>query len=174
MGKVIDMRDVRTMPVQKPGKSKQDYSTPDDFMRALMRKFGVPTIDLAATHDNTRCARYISPIEDSPMQDWDKLARASHDRLAFLNPPFGNIRPWAKKCAEASLLEILFLVPASVGSNWWAEHVDECVQDETAMVYFLRPRLSFDGKNPYPKDCALVHYNASVNAERYGCWDWKS
>lgn len=161
-----DLRVVRTMPAQKPGKSKQDYMTPDDFMTAIAAKFGVPEIDLAATASNARCPRFISPEEDSFKQDWDRLGC----ELGFLNPPFGDIRPWAKKCVSTTTLRILFLVPASVGSNWWADHVDG-----ESRVYFLRPRLSFDGKNPYPKDCALIEYNSDISdAPSYECWNWKA
>ncbi len=175
-----DLRIVRKMPIQKPGKSKQDYGTPDAFMLALRRKFGPIQVDLAATSANTRAEHFISPEEDSFTYDWDRLPSHMHATRAFLNPPFGDIRPWAKKCAETCGLEILFLVPASVGSNWWAEyvdmaeHADHVYADHVGVdtrVYFLRPRISFDGKNPYPKDCALIHYRGPDECG-YECWDW--
>ena len=161
-----DLRIVRTMPAQKPGKSKQDYGTPRAFMRALEHRFGAIEMDLAATDENAKAPLWITPETDSLRALWDKF----DVRRAFLNPPFGTIAPWARKCAEAERLEILFLIPASVGSNWWAQHVHGAAD----LVLFLRPRLSFDGKNPYPKDCALCVYNRPTEniGTRYECWDW--
>lgn len=166
-----DLRVVRTMPLQKPGKSKQDYGTPADFFMALSKRFGIPDVDLAATDDNTLCRHWITPEQNSLADacDWDAFVDAG-SKLAFLNPPFGEILPWAKKCAETSeRLPILFLIPASVGSNWWARYVHQCA----SLILFTRPRLSFDGKNPYPKDCALIGFRVSHAGPRYDCWNWK-
>ena len=38
----------RTMPAQVPGKSKQDYGTPIELIRAVEAKFGRLAFDLAA------------------------------------------------------------------------------------------------------------------------------
>jgi phage N-6-adenine-methyltransferase len=167
-----DLRLVRTMPAQKPGKSKQDYATPWAFVRALEARFDKIELDLAATKDNAKAPLYFTPEDDSLSKDWD----ACDVKLAFLNPPFGSIAPWAKKCAAQERLRILFLVPASVGSNWWAQHV----HGKADLVLFVRPRLSFDGKNSFPKDCAVAAYNlhehntrtAPLRLTRYECWNW--
>lgn len=169
-----DLRLVRTMPAQKPGKSKQDYATPWAFVRALEARFGKIELDLAATKDNAKATLFVDPETDSlaPRTKWDLF----DVRLAFLNPPFGSIAPWAEKCVRAERLRILFLVPASVGSNWWANHV----HGQADLVLFVRPRLSFDGKNSFPKDCAVVCYNTRGGVRtfddnyvtRYECWNW--
>ncbi len=137
-----DLRLVRTMPEQKPGKSKQDYATPAAFMEALAHHFGeAPATDLAATEDNTKCVHYVTPEQNSLSSacEWDDYASYGS---AFLNPPFGTILPWAKKCSGAEKLQIFFLVPASVGSVWWHKYV----HDTASRVLFLRPRLEFDGQ----------------------------
>lgn len=143
--------------------SKQDYTTPDDFMTAVHSRFGKPSFDLAASSENTKAPNFLTEEDNSLLQCWPKGERC------WLNPPFNNISPWAKKCAEESALgaEILLLVPAAVGSNWFANYVDR-----KAHVMFLRPRLCFDGKNPYPKDCLLAHFNGTIG-QHYECWKWK-
>ncbi len=95
-------------------------------------------------------------------------ARKAHS-LCFLNPPFADIAPWVSKCRFESLdgAHILFLVPASVGSDWFARDVWQ-----RADVYFLTGRLSFDGKAPYPKDCMLIHYHPQTNGSCQ-LWDWR-
>jgi hypothetical protein len=48
-------------PIQKPGRSKQDYETPPDLIAAIEARWGKLTVDLAACADNTKCARFITP-----------------------------------------------------------------------------------------------------------------
>ncbi len=150
------------------GNSKQDYETPQDFMEAVYLKFGKPVFDLAASPHNKKCDNYFSITDNSLIQNWHKI-----NGLLWLNPEYDNIKAWAKKCHEESLLgaEILFLVPSSVGSNWYADYVFE-----KSMTYFLRPRLVFVGHDdPYPRDLMLCHYGMdSTQSMRNGIktWQW--
>lgn len=111
---------------------------------------------------------------DCLTEENDSLSRAWHTLkgLLWLNPPFGNIAPWARKCHEEAEkgADILLLIPAAVGSNWFQDYVHR-----KATVYFLNPRLSFDGKNSFPKDCVLAHYFATVKdgSFSYETWRWK-
>ena len=163
----------RKLPPQKPGRSKQDYATPRIFLDAVKIKFGVKVwaYDLAASLENTVAKHFFCEEEDSLRQDWTKLRGD-----LFLNPPFADIAPWAAKCATSvtytkrgDLIKpdrrIFFLVPAAVGSNWWADHVHE-----KARVIFPRPRLSFDGKNSYPKDISIALYGERPG---YEVWRWR-
>lgn len=145
------------------GTSNQDYQTPKDFMAAVKRRFEWLSVDLAASPFNTQCVQFLSESHNSLTWDWSKL-----EGLLWLNPPFDNIAPWAEKCAKEAKLgaKILFLTPASVGSVWFAEHVFA-----KAMVFALRPRLCFDGKNPYPKDCILSCYG--IMGIGFDLWKWK-
>jgi phage N-6-adenine-methyltransferase len=162
----------RAMPVQKPGRSKQDYGTPRDFLDALERRFGSISFDLAAHRSNAVVPSYFGEggvEEDSLAQKWHLLSGN-----LFLNPPFGDIVPWAMKCRVESASfplgiryqRILFLVPASVGANWFAEHVHN-----HALVLALQGRLSFDGKDPYPKDCMLCVFGEKPG---FDVWKWRA
>lgn len=151
-------------PVQKPGRSKQDYATPWEFIRAVEARFGPIDFDLAAHEGNTKCITYFTEADDSLKQDWTIL-RGN----LWLNPPFGDIAPWARKCAESAHefalgTRIFLLVPASIGSRWFAEHVHH-----RALVLGLSPRLSFDGKNPFPKDLMMAIYGV---APGFDVWRW--
>jgi phage N-6-adenine-methyltransferase len=146
------------------GSSEQNYETPAEFIRAVERRFGPLKVDLAATAVNTKAPKYITPEQDSLLVPWPSSG------LLWLNPPFSNITPWAKKCVENSTIfhptsKILLLVPASVGSNWFRDYVHK-----KALVLFLNGRISFDGKNPYPKDCILVVYRYRPE---YQIWTWR-
>ncbi len=160
----------RTMPAQKPGLSKQDYGTPRVFLDAFEKRFGSIAYDLAAHAGNAVVPRFFSPEDDSLVQNWRYLLTEEGANL-WLNPPFGHIEPWAEKCAAVAkayhgTAYLALLVPASIGSNWFAEHVHR-----KAMVYALQGRLSFDGKNPYPKDCILAMFGLTPG---FAVWDWRN
>jgi DNA (cytosine-5)-methyltransferase 1 len=157
------------MPRQKPGRSKQDYQTPPEFIAAVKRKLRIREfdIDLAASAENAQAESYIDEEINSlnPYIYWDEYNEGG---WSWLNPPFSNIRPWVEK-AMLSTSKIAVLVPASVGSNWWREYVHE-----VATVLFLNGRLTFVGASaPCPKDCALLLYNAGPSADLYYIWEWQ-
>lgn len=162
------------------GKSRQDYRTPPEFLFAFRQRFGDTVVDLAASEDNAIADLHFDEAADSLSQDWAPLVRDLEARQwLWLNPPYAKIGAWAAKCAAASSRlcapnvelrldrGIAFLVPASVGSKWWAE----CVHDRAHSI-FLRPRLSFDGIGPFPKDLALVIYT-TAGLGKYSLWNWK-
>jgi phage N-6-adenine-methyltransferase len=149
------------------GASKQDYETPLELIEAVKDRFGEIVLDLAASGHNAKAIQWIDEECDSLKQDWVQSAFPHIGGLCWLNPPFGNIAPWAKKCAEESArgCRIAFLVPASVGANWWRDYVHG-----KAAVYFLNGRVCFDGVNGFPKDCALCLYGEPPG---YEVWTWK-
>src|SRR5690606_17204709 len=84
------------MPAQKPGRSAQDYATPRVFLDAVERRFGRIRWDLAAHELNAVCDLWIGEHQDSLTVPWAEQCRG----LCWLNPPFGDIEPWAAKCAR--------------------------------------------------------------------------
>jgi len=153
-------------PITGP-KGKQDWETPQDLIDAVEKRFGEIHFDLAASPGQQRSASYFSPEQDSLRHAWRDL---SGSRVAWLNPPFADIAPWARKLTEeCSDLQrwTLMLVPAAVGSNWYREHVEG-----RAFVLFLNPRITFRGASaPYPKDCMLVCAGFGVTGS--ATWRWK-
>jgi phage N-6-adenine-methyltransferase len=143
------------------GKSRQDYRTPRVFLDAIEQRFGPIVLDAAADSHNAVCPEFYSPKENALVQSWRR------DGLTFCNPPFARIAPWAEKCrAEAARgARVALLVPAAVGSNWYRDNVHE-----RARVYFLNGRISFDGKNGYPKDCMLAVFGEPAGFE---VWRWR-
>ena len=154
------------MPVQKPGKSKQDYQTPVNFMHAVAREFGAPYIDLAASRGNAQAPVFLTEQDDSLSSNWHD---ASQGKLAWINPPFAQLAPWVQKCVEESQrgCRILLLVPAGIGTIWFRKYAKK------ATVYALAPRLTFVGETaPYPKDLMLCHFRPGFDGG-FGTWQWK-
>jgi phage N-6-adenine-methyltransferase len=158
--------------------SKQDYSTPDEFVRAVERRWGPISFDLAADADNSKAPKNVAGTgkknwfdeqDDSLVQEWHKLPGG----LLWLNPPFRRIEPWAKKCAQESVLSrdhiILLLVPAAVGANWYAKW---CYP--FARTVALTGRICFIPGQPFPKDCMLCVYGPpEVEDNQFEVWDWR-
>jgi len=160
-------------------KTKQDYGTDPKLFEKLNKRFEF-TWDLACDESNclVRNANgtalgYTYPLCDALLGGWHEI-----DGWLFLNPPFSNIEPWAKLCHEESLrgAKIVLLTPASVGSNWYRDHVHN-----KAEVIFLNGRLTFKGTKPnpktgkidaYPKDCQISVFNRSAYSG-FKVWDWK-
>lgn len=159
-----------SQPQQKPGRSKQDYRTPKDFLIAVKAKLGIREFahDFAADQTNAVAETWWGKGYNSLSVDGASWAKQCGAGWGWLNPEFGDIAPWAERCAETCAAggRIAFLVPASVGSNWFAESVHD-----KARVLLFRPRLSFDGIAPYPKDCILCLYGLRPG---YETWLWTS
>jgi len=157
----------RTMPIQKPGSSKQNYGTPREFIQAVENRFGKLICDLAASKENTKCEKFFDEKDNSLNQNWAELYPENN---LWLNPPFGGIGVWAKKCYEESQKRqglILFLTPASVGTNWFYDYVHQ-----KAMVLALSPRLVFEGEtSSFPKDLMLSCYGMGLKG--FDVWKWK-
>lgn len=158
-------------PAQKPGKSEQVVETPADFLEAVHDRFGANgafDLDLACSEGNCKGRRGLFDRDDSLKADWDQ--RDNPGGLAWCNPPFGDLAPWVAKAAASTSPDrggrILVLVPASIGSRWFADHVHG-----KALVLALSPRLTFVGHTaPYPKDLMLLVYGTHPG---FDVWRWK-
>lgn len=151
-------------PTIRRGQSKQDVQTDPEFMRAVNRRFGALSFDLAASLENRQHDNFFSKEQDSLVQQWHKIPG-----WLWLNCEFDRIEPWAKKCAiECSMgAKILLLTPASVGSNWFTSFVHP-----HAYVLALNGRLKFVGHSDfYPKDCILSVYCSGLRG--FDTWNWK-
>lgn len=173
-GETTEASAPRGLRPQDRSKTKQDYGTPWSFIRACEARFGPIVHDLAAHEGNAKAPLYYDEEANSLAQPW---AEHQPDGVLWLNPPFALITPWAMKCAEESAKRrglILMLTPASIGSEWFADHVVG-----RAMVLGLRPRIPFDGTpiNPktgkpdgYPKDLMLSVFGMGLHG--FDSWRW--
>ena len=154
-------------PKQKPGKSRQDYQTPIEFVRAVRGLLGIVDfdIDLAADTRNRVCREFYSQRKSAFDHTW-----RVRNGWNWCNPPFTKIGPWVERGLEMTRdreAQTCFLLPASVSSNWFAEWAHQ-----KALVLFVRPRLTFVGcDDPYPKDLMLLLYSPAV-PPGYDTWRW--
>ena len=113
------------------------WETPQDLFDKLDAEYHF-TLDVCATAENAKCARYFTPTEDGLFQDWK-------DHICWMNPPYGRaIGKWIKKAYEASHLNwqhtgatVVCLIPARTDTRWWHDY---CVKGE---ITFIKGRLKF-------------------------------
>lgn len=141
--------------------SSGDIWTPWEFVRAVESKFGKLTRDLAASGpQSAKAPRWITPEQDSLTVDWH-----GSPGLDWLNCPYGNITPWALKCAWEFTQgwRGFLLVPGSVGSNWFERAVWPYA--DTYSVGRMVFDNCFDRKTGapvrtvYPKDLIMGHFD---------------
>lgn len=146
--------------------AKQSIATPWAFIHALRQRFGVPVdFDLAASETNTKADEFFDQDSNALKRDWSQLPGV---QLAFVNPPFGHIKPWARKIAECRWLTrwTVMLVPASASTDWYLELKGKVQIDSI-------PRIQFEGATHlYPKDLCLVVAGFGVVGDGY--WDWRA
>lgn len=185
------------MPQQKPGRSEQVVGTPWALIRAIERRWGLLSVDLAATPQNTKAPKFLGPPLNSLEEPWHELAGG----LLWLNPPFENLGAWAEKCRQEAALgaRIIMLTPASVGAGWFVEQVcgrqaHDDYEIAHARVIVLAGRIAFQGchvRHPkghelagqrrcvdpcegcsaYPKDCMLTLWG--LEEPGFEVWRWR-
>jgi phage N-6-adenine-methyltransferase len=158
---------------------KQSIATPWPFIHALEQRFGVPVdFDLAATAENAKAPDYWTKGDNALKSDWSSIfaienpglhERERHVRLAFCNPPFSNLKPWAKKLAECRWLTrwTVMLAPSSHDADWFQLLLRGKVQIDAI------PRIQFEtNTHLYPKGLALYVAGFGVNGSTD--WDWRA
>lgn len=163
-----------TQPAQKPGASKQDYSTPDAFIVAVKRRLKIASFafDFAADASNAKADYWWTEGNNSPAHPAREWAEKIGSEWGWLNPPFADIGPWARRCLETSQAggHMAFLVPAGVGANWYRDFIHR-----RALVLALNGRLAFMPDKPtwlYPKDCILCLFGPDVTPD-FDVWNWR-
>ena len=132
--------------------SKTDeWATPDDFFEKYDRIYHFQ-LDVCATPENAKCARYFTKADDGLSRDWNVGG------CVWMNPPYGrSIIDWMRKAYETSLqgTTVVCLLPARTDTRWWHEYAMR------GDIEFIRGRLRFgDGANSAPFPSAVVCFGA--------------
>ncbi len=105
-------------------------------------------IDICATKENAKCAKYYTEEDDALKQEW--LGNI------WMNPPYGiGIKEWIKRAYEAAQAgaTVVCLLPSRTDTKWWHDYVMHAYE-----VIYIRGRLKFgDSKNsaPFPS-CVVI------------------
>ena len=126
-----------------------EWGTPQDLFDAVNEEFCF-TLDVAASGDNAKCARFFTKDDDGLSQPWSGVC--------WVNPPYGRqmIR-WLEKARreKANGVTTVALIPARTNTGWFHEI---CLKEE---VRFIRGRPKFNGAaHGLPQPLALVIFRA--------------
>jgi phage N-6-adenine-methyltransferase len=121
-----------------------EWATPQCLFDELDAEFNFE-LDVCATAENAKCARYFTAADDGLAQPWTGVC--------WMNPPYDAIKHWMAKARESAQAgaTVVCLVPARPGPRWWHDH---CPHGE---IRILRGRLKFgNGEKPAPFASAVV------------------
>lgn len=127
-----------------------EWSTPTGFYEELNKEFDF-TLDPCANFENHKCDKYYTLQDDGLRQNWE-------GQTVFVNPPYSNIKVWAKKCYEESKKDntiIVLLMPSRTDTKYFHEYIYK-----KAELRFIKGRLKFgNSKNSAPFPSMLAIYN---------------
>jgi site-specific DNA-methyltransferase (adenine-specific) len=138
-----------------------DWATPVAFFKHAEERLGCTFgLDVCATPENAKCARFYDLSRDGLAAPWD-------EENVWCNPPYGHgcVEKWlAKGVSEIRASNItgrlVYLIPASTDTQWFHKYVLLANR-----IWLVEGRLRFtspDGKNgnaSFPS--MLVEYDVS-------------
>ena len=129
-----------------------EWPTPDTLWKPLDDEFGF-TLDVCATPENAKCARYFTKAQDGLAQEWQGVC--------WMNPPYGReMVGWLKRAeAEKSNgVTTVALIPSRTNTGWWHDIV---MPNE---VRFVRGRPKFgNAAQGLPWPLAVIVFRASAH-----------
>ena len=140
----------------------QHYNTPPEVLDVI-RWYHGRQIDLDPCSNDGSIVNAIvniKPPEDGLMEAWEMITDPGG--LIYVNPPFREVPKWLAKGRGVDR-QIIYLVPASVESNWFHDALD------THMAWLPRGRVKFwiNGKeDPRPTGGVAILANHKVDWSR--------
>lgn len=114
----------------------QTWTTPDKTFRELDDEFHF-TIDVAASAENTKCARFYDEAADGLSKSWA-------GEVVWCNPPYNNIAAWVEKAYNETFDEgaatVVMLIPSRTDTRYFHDWIYEKPGVE---VRFIKGRLKF-------------------------------
>lgn len=149
--------------------SRDQWRTPSWLFGALDREFKF-TLDPASTPENHLCENYFCDMKQYPTAMGDGLI-SRWDGVAYVNPPFSQLRAWVKKGyeeAQADRATVVMLVPARTDTRAWWQYI------RWGDVRFLPGRLKFEGGKhsaPFPSAVVVFKRGEFLHSPSTYYWD---
>lgn len=134
------------------------WQTPEVVLERVRRVGDIGLDPCAAPGNPTGARAYCYPEHPHPLlRDGLAVTWAGAIDLAYVNPPYSQMKEWAAKAASEAALgtEIVSLVAARPDSRWFYE----LCWDSAQAVCFWKGRLKFVGApNAAPFPSAVVYH----------------
>jgi len=156
----MDKHDRQVVHSRKATGGHDFWQTPETVL-ALVRQLhprGYNKIDLdpcGGDGDSVQAIASIKPPQDGLAATWNGSG------LVFVNPPYSNIRAWARKAVESRgnhQDQIILLCPARTDTRWWHESAwtASAICFWKSQVKFYDPIEKKTGPAPFPS--ALLYW----------------
>jgi phage N-6-adenine-methyltransferase len=125
---------------------RSNWGTPPEIFLPLDAEFHF-TLDVCASPENAKCARYYTVADDALTQPWPGVC--------WMNPPYGTgIAAWIRKAYTSSLegATVVCLVKSTTDTQWWHTYTPH------AEVRWIPGRVRFVGAEagaPFPV-CVVI------------------
>lgn len=123
------------------------------------------TVDVAANEQNHLVERYWTKADDGLLQDW-------RGERVWCNPPFDDLRPWARKAHRAvDTPVIVMLLPGDrTDQAWWHEFIEPFRDNGGPLrTRFLKGRARFGFPPDYVPPLKRDGTPGGVNSPKFGC-----
>lgn len=126
----------RTHPQQGPDEDVDCRATTPESFAIFHERFDF-TIDVAASHKNTKLPRYFSREDNGLTRGWE-------GERVWCNPPYSDIRPWVEKALRREADIAVLLLPANrTEQGWWQDLIEPQRHRGDIRVEFIRGRMKF-------------------------------
>ena len=120
--------------------SKDHWETPPYFYDLLNKEFHF-TLDPCASHENHKCEKYLTIVENGLEQSWK-------DHIVFCNPPYDEKDIWMAKAyyeGKQDNTTIAMLIPNGTETQAFQEYCMKAYE-----IRLVKGRIEFliDGKKP--------------------------
>lgn len=124
--------------------SRKDWETPGAVFEGVEELLGGITFDLdaAAQAHNTKTQDFLTGPCRAPIPCGCGLCAPWQGRTVWLNPPYGTLKPWIRKCVEEARAgaHIAALLPTGTDTEWFA-----IAYRYARRIYFVHGRIAFVG-----------------------------
>ena len=125
---------------------KSDWATPCTFFYQQSEKYGPFDLDVCASPENAKCAKYYTLEDNGLVKPWFGKC--------WMNPPYGReigervAKAWNEVARERAQ-KVVCLLPARTDTRWWHDYVIA----HAFKIDFIRGRIRFVGapaSAPFP------------------------
>jgi hypothetical protein len=143
----------------------QTYNTPP-WVVELVRVLGGGVIDLDPCSNGTSVVgarRTFDEASDGLSQSW---ATSRPGGLVYVNPPFNDIEPWVRKCAESAQegALVVALLPLRTFTKWYQEIVWPSATYKVELAQRVAFSLRGQPQPGYREPCALFVWGTVPHA----------
>lgn len=138
--------------------SGDSWATPRWLFEGITSALNVsPTLDVCASAENSKCAKFYAQEINGLAQDWDEVN--------WCNPPYSDPLPWVRKANEERKKgrTTIMLVKHDHSTKWW-----KAAASNYCDIYLITKRIRFEGApQTAPWPCSVLHISPKTTGAMF-------